>query len=137
MTILLKGPDKHTLIQLKDAVYDGLRAVKNAIEDKALVPGAGAFEVAVNQVLQEYKNEIKGMARLGVQAFAEAMLIIPKTLGNFYMKLSLIFFQITGQISCNTRQSRFRSFKNDIILNSTFLLQLQTVVWICKPQLLS
>ena len=31
--------------QLKDAVHDGLRAVKNALEDRALVPGAGAFEV--------------------------------------------------------------------------------------------
>lgn len=27
------GPNKHTLTQIKDAVHDGLRAVKNAIED--------------------------------------------------------------------------------------------------------
>ena len=27
------GPNKHTLTQIKDAVRDGLRAVKNAIED--------------------------------------------------------------------------------------------------------
>ncbi len=32
-TLLLKGPNKHTLTQIKDAVHDGLRAVKNAIED--------------------------------------------------------------------------------------------------------
>ena len=29
--------------QLKDAARDGIRAVKNALEDKKLVPGAGAF----------------------------------------------------------------------------------------------
>lgn len=33
MTLLVKGPNKHTLMQIKDAVRDGLRAVKNAIED--------------------------------------------------------------------------------------------------------
>jgi len=32
-TILLKGPDQHTIDQLKDAVRDGLRAVANAIKD--------------------------------------------------------------------------------------------------------
>ena len=31
--------------QIKDALRDGLRAVKNALDDQALVPGAGAFEV--------------------------------------------------------------------------------------------
>ena len=30
---LFSGPNKHTLTQIKDAVHDGLRAVKNAIED--------------------------------------------------------------------------------------------------------
>ena len=29
----LTGPNKHTLTQIKDAIHDGLRAVKNAIED--------------------------------------------------------------------------------------------------------
>ena len=29
----------------QDAVRDGLRAVKNTLDDGALVPGAGAFEV--------------------------------------------------------------------------------------------
>ena len=33
VTLLVKGPNKHTLTQIKDAVRDGLRAVKNAIED--------------------------------------------------------------------------------------------------------
>lgn len=39
VTVLMKGPNKHTLIQIKDAVRDGLRAINNAIEDKALIPG--------------------------------------------------------------------------------------------------
>lgn len=45
VTILIKGPYKHTLTQTKDAIRDGLRAIKNALDDESLVPGAGAFEV--------------------------------------------------------------------------------------------
>ena len=29
----VSGPNKHTLTQIKDAARDGLRSVKNAIED--------------------------------------------------------------------------------------------------------
>lgn len=80
VTILLKGPNKYTLTQLKDAVRDGLRAVKNALEDGAVVPGAGAFEIAAAHALLAHKGEVKGRAKLGVQAFADALLVIPKTL---------------------------------------------------------
>ncbi|PSN43475.1 T-complex protein 1 subunit zeta [Blattella germanica] len=80
VTILIKGPNKYTITQIKDAVRDGLRAIKNAIDDGCLVPGAGAFEIAANQELMRYKDEVKGKMRLGVQAYAEALLVIPKTL---------------------------------------------------------
>ena len=65
MTLLLKGPNKHTLTQIKDAIHDGLRAVKNGIEDECVLPGAGAFEIAAYQELMKFKSEVKGRARLG------------------------------------------------------------------------
>uniref|UniRef100_A0A669F6M1 Chaperonin containing TCP1, subunit 6A (zeta 1) n=1 Tax=Oreochromis niloticus TaxID=8128 RepID=A0A669F6M1_ORENI len=80
VTLLVKGPNKHTLTQIKDAVRDGLRAVKNAIEDGSVVSGAGAFEVAVADALVKHKPNVKGRAQLGVQAFADALLVIPKVL---------------------------------------------------------
>ncbi|VEN59966.1 unnamed protein product [Callosobruchus maculatus] len=80
VTILMKGPNKHTLQQIKDAVRDGLRAINNTIQDKCLIPGAGAFEVTANKELLAFKDTIKGKARLGVAAYAEALLVIPKTL---------------------------------------------------------
>ncbi|XP_027282298.1 T-complex protein 1 subunit zeta-2 [Cricetulus griseus] len=80
VTLLIKGPNKHTLIQIKDALRDGLRAVKNAIEDGCVVPGAGAVEVAIAEALVNYKHRVQGRARLGIQAFADALLIIPKVL---------------------------------------------------------
>uniref|UniRef100_A0A669P6K9 Chaperonin containing TCP1 subunit 6B n=1 Tax=Phasianus colchicus TaxID=9054 RepID=A0A669P6K9_PHACC len=80
VTLLIRGPNKHTLTQIKDAVRDGLRAVKNAIEDGCVIPGAGALEVAVANALVKHKPSVKGRAQLGVQAFADALLIIPKVL---------------------------------------------------------
>ncbi|KAG8122830.1 hypothetical protein E2320_018341 [Naja naja] len=80
VTLLIKGPNKHTLTQIKDAVRDGLRAVKNAIEDGCVVPGAGALEVAIADALVKHKPSVKGRSQLGVQAFADALLIIPKVL---------------------------------------------------------
>uniref|UniRef100_A0A2K5Q4C0 Chaperonin containing TCP1 subunit 6A n=1 Tax=Cebus imitator TaxID=2715852 RepID=A0A2K5Q4C0_CEBIM len=59
VTLLIKGPNKHTLTQIKDAVRDGLRAA---------------------EALMKYKPSVKGRAQLGVQAFADALLIIPKVL---------------------------------------------------------
>lgn len=72
------------MIQLKDAVRDGLRAIKNAIDDRAVIPGAGAFEIAASRTLHQFKDEVKGKQRLGVQAYADALLIIPKILGEFF-----------------------------------------------------
>merc|ERR1719210_2086776 len=82
VTVLIKGPNDHTIAQIKDALRDGLRAVKNAIEQKCVVPGAGAFEVACCRHLREFKKTVKGRAKLGFQAFSDALLIIPKTLAS-------------------------------------------------------
>lgn len=77
---MLKGPDQHTIAQLKDSVRDGLRAVKNTIDDQCVVPGGGAFELFVSEKLLEAKGEVMGKAKLGYEAFAESLLIIPKVL---------------------------------------------------------
>ncbi|KAJ2376893.1 T-complex protein 1 subunit zeta [Coemansia sp. RSA 2607] len=82
VTILIKGPSTHVLQQIQDAVRDGLRAVKNAVEDGSLVPGAGAFQVAARQHLlrPEFLRTVRGKAQMGIKAFAEALLVIPKTI---------------------------------------------------------
>ena len=83
VTLLNKGPNAHTLNQIQDAMRDGLRSVKNAIEDGALVPGAGAFEVsAAAHLLDTVRRSAKGRAKLGVEAFAHALMVVPKTLAS-------------------------------------------------------
>merc|ERR1719407_150829 len=79
-TILVKGAHKHVISQIQEAVRDGTRAVANALADGTLVPGAGGFETLAHADLVKYKAEVAGRAKLGVQAYAEALLCIPKTL---------------------------------------------------------
>merc|ERR1719431_1223310 len=69
VTILMKGPNKHTLQQ-----------TKNALEDGCVIPGAGAYEVATHIALKKFLESVKGRARLGIQAYADGLLIIPKVL---------------------------------------------------------
>merc|ERR1712001_580589 len=80
VTILLRAGNKHALVQMKDAVRDGLRAVKNALEDGCVVPGAGSYEVAVHMALKKVMDHVKGRERLGMQAYAVGLLVIPKVL---------------------------------------------------------
>merc|ERR1719343_1952767 len=79
-TILVQGSTDHAIGQMKDAIRDGNRAVQNTLEDEAVVPGAGAFEIAAHVHLEQFKRGVQGKPRLGVEIFAKAMLTIPKTL---------------------------------------------------------
>lgn len=81
VTLMVRGATPHVLKQTKDAVRDGLRSVANAIKDDSLLPGAGAFYMLARKHLVENAGKIaKGKMKTGVLAFAEALLVIPKTL---------------------------------------------------------
>lgn len=98
VTLLVKGPNAHTIQQIQDALRDGLRAVKNALEDEVLIPGAGAFEVAcAGHLSGPVKKAAKGRVKMGVQAYADALLIIPKTLaqnGGFDVQDVVVALQV-------------------------------------------
>ena len=45
------------------------------------MPGAGAFEVAAhNHLVNKTKKEVSGKTKIGVQCFADALLVIPRQL---------------------------------------------------------
>ena len=62
------------MTQINDAIRDGLRAVKNALEDGSVVPGAGAFEVAAHAALTsaEFTNSVQGRAKYGIKVRCSA-----------------------------------------------------------------
>jgi len=80
-TILIKGPNDYSIAQTKEAIRDGLRAIKNTMDDKCVIPGGGSFEIAASEnLLQFARTKVSGKAKLGVYAFADALLIVPRTL---------------------------------------------------------
>lgn len=82
VTLLIKGPNQHTITQVTDAVRDGLRSVYNTMVDNCVIPGAGSFQLAAYNHLSSdaFRKTLKGKARYGVAAFADALLVIPKQL---------------------------------------------------------
>jgi len=81
-TVLLKGPNEHTISMIKEAARDGLRAVKNTYDDGSVLPGAGSFEIGASVHLRRFVDQTppEGKARMGVEAFAESLMIVPKIL---------------------------------------------------------
>ena len=99
-TILIQGPNTHTIKQIEDAVRDGIRAVGNTILDRTLVPGAGAFQIAAHHHLMTVHAH--GKSRAGVQAYAEALLVVPKALaGNAGLQILETVSEIQDQYSAD------------------------------------
>ena len=80
VSIILRGGTEHVVAELERAVNDALRVVGVVMEDRHLVPGGGASEVELALRLREYAATVGGREQLAIEAFAEAMEIVPKTL---------------------------------------------------------
>ncbi len=80
VTLLVHGGTKHVAEEIKRAVTDALGDIAAVLRDGAVVPGAGATEMALAKELRRYAGTLRGREQLAVQAFAEAMEVIPRTL---------------------------------------------------------
>ena len=80
VSIILRGGTEHVVDELDRAMEDALRVVGVAVQDKMLVPGGGAPEVELALRLRAYASTVGGREQLAIEAFADAMEIIPKTL---------------------------------------------------------
>ena len=80
VSIILRGGTEHVVDELDRAMEDALRVVGVAVEDKLLVAGGGAPEVELALRLRAYASTVGGREQLAIEAFADAMEIIPKTL---------------------------------------------------------
>ena len=78
--MILRGGTEHVVDGLERALEDALRVVGVTIEDGKLVAGGGSPEVELSLKLQEYANTLTGREQLAVNAFADALEIIPRTL---------------------------------------------------------
>lgn len=80
VTILIRGGTKHVVDEAERAVVDGIGAVSCAIEMGKIVAGGGAIEMDLAVKLRDYAKEIGGREQLAIEAFADSLEIIPRTL---------------------------------------------------------
>eukprot|EP00746_Dinoflagellata_sp_MGD_P150844 gnl/MRDRNA2_/MRDRNA2_82622_c0_seq1.p1 gnl/MRDRNA2_/MRDRNA2_82622_c0~~gnl/MRDRNA2_/MRDRNA2_82622_c0_seq1.p1 ORF type:complete len:532 (+),score=32.87 gnl/MRDRNA2_/MRDRNA2_82622_c0_seq1:106-1596(+) len=82
-TFLIKGSTDYSIERSKDAIYGSLRSIKNMLEDKTLVLGAGAFEIsASHHLILKIRKKLMGKSKLGVVSYSQALLSIPKALAH-------------------------------------------------------
>ena len=80
VTLIVTGGTKHVVDEVERAVKDAIGDVSAAVKDGKVVAGAGASEVELSKRIREFANSLSGREQLAVQAFADAMEIIPRTL---------------------------------------------------------
>jgi thermosome len=80
VSLILRGGTEHVVDELERAVHDALRVVGVVVEDKKYVVGGGATEIELALRLKEYAASVGGREQLAIEAFAEAMEVIPRTL---------------------------------------------------------
>ena len=79
-TIVLRGPNEYMLDEMDRALHDSLCVVKRMLESNTLVAGGGAVEAALSVYLEKYSTTLDTREQLAIEAFANALLVIPKTL---------------------------------------------------------
>ena len=80
VTLLIRGGTEHVTNEIERAVTDAVGDVAAALKDGLVVAGAGAPELELAMELRKYASSLSGREQLAVEAFADAMEIIPKTL---------------------------------------------------------
>jgi len=80
VAILIRAGLERMVDEAERAMTDSLSVVSDVIEDSKIVAGGGAVEVEVAKELRKYATKVGGREQLAVEAFADAVEIIPRTL---------------------------------------------------------
>ncbi len=80
VAILIRAGLERMVDEAERAMNDALSVVSDVIETNKVVTGGGAVEVEVAKELRNYSTKIGGREQLAIEAFADAVEVIPKTL---------------------------------------------------------
>ena len=80
VAILIRAGLERMVDEAERAMKDALSVVSDVIEYNKIVPGGGAIESELARKLRGYATEVGGREQLAIEAFAESLEVIPKTL---------------------------------------------------------
>ncbi len=80
VAILIRAGLERMVDEAERAITDSLSVVSDVIENNKIVPGGGAIEIEIAKELRQYATKVGGREQLAVEAFADAVEVIPRTL---------------------------------------------------------
>jgi len=80
VAILIRAGLERMVDEAERAMTDALSVVSDVIENNKIVAGGGAVEIEVARELRKYAAKVGGREQLAVEAFADAVEVIPRTL---------------------------------------------------------
>jgi thermosome len=80
VSIVIRGGVEHVVDEADRGLHDALCVAKDIVQVNKIVGGGGASEVEVAKGLRDYAVKVGGREQLAVEAVADALEVIPKTL---------------------------------------------------------
>jgi|APHM01.1.fsa_nt_gi thermosome subunit len=80
VTLLLRGSTDHVVDEIERGVNDALDVVGSALTTGQVLPGGGAPEIEVASRLREFADSVSGRQQLAVEAYADALEVVPRVL---------------------------------------------------------
>ncbi len=80
VSILIRGGTEHVVDEIERSLKDALYVVARAVEDGKIVTGGGSSAVEIALRLRDYAASVGGREQLAIEAFAEALEVIPRSL---------------------------------------------------------
>ena len=78
--VLIRAGLERMIDEAERSMTDALSVVSDVIERNKIVAGGGAIEVELSKELHDYATKVGGREQLAIEAFADAIEIVPKTL---------------------------------------------------------
>ncbi|MBX5328158.1 MAG: thermosome subunit beta [Candidatus Bathyarchaeota archaeon] len=80
VAVLIRAGLERMIDEAERAMTDALSVVSDVIENNKIVAGGGAVEVEIAKELRDYATKVGGREQLAIEAFADAIEVIPRTL---------------------------------------------------------
>ncbi len=80
VSILIRGGTEHVVDELDRSLEDALSVVAVAIEDGQIITGGGSTASEIAMRLREYAASVGGREQIAIDAFADAIEVVPRTL---------------------------------------------------------
>jgi thermosome len=80
VAILIRAGLERLVDEAERAMTDALSVISDVVENSKIVAGGGAVEIEVARELRKYATKVGGREQLAIEAFADGIEVIPRTL---------------------------------------------------------